>query len=1400
MKMTKGFRSFVAMLAMTAMLLENTAAVTVFAADTAEPVPEQSVEVTTEAVSEQSTEVTTEAVPEQGAEVTTGAETTGNEGGQAQKPEGSSGQATGDETQAAGTENQTVGEESQVSDGNGTVPNVELTVGDGEQKEERSAEPETTSSQSGTASTPVKDEGNIIPSVTVVDNGKIEVSGYNSIPLYINTDRMNAKDSFHITIEGPEGISYGEKLSGKLYKADSNIYNLENLDTKTVTARADSLSEGLDVQYSVRDDGYPMISLISAEEKEPEKLLKAIDDGRAVEGSGFTDITVSVDAKGLRNGQTFTLFMDSAADVRYNGAALNGKVEGLDPSVRSLTFSNLEYDPFTIYVVGEESNTIAAEYTIDSVDNGAVSVRVYDSGREQSVKRTYEYEDDNVYVTATLEKVDAIPDDAFFSVTQVLPESKEYDYDSYINALNDNSTDTTYDESNTLLYDIAFYTDETKTVEIEPEEGAVSVSILFKQGQLNSETDEAEGESIEVTHLKESDSNIEPEKVESEISENTGTIDFSTESFSTYAISYVSPVYKFVCEESGFKIEVTVPKEYLESKLDKKYFNNLNENHIKLYAFRQDRENGSWYNAPYSAIREYISKNGEDIYGFAVDGENAVRANLYTLSLWCQNETKDWKGDDIWDWSFRYLCSFNDIKGAEVKVTLSDDQLKEKRGAKKPSDVSVVQIRIDDEEHYSAGNGKEFSISDIKGVTLVDSNTTLDDPETVSFTLNNASDFGIVVLDVSDDSSAKDAYYNGALYSSVKKAALNNNGKATFGDKPYELNETKDAYSGSEYDEYKRDTGMGTAGDFHLVAFDSVYGMQHIYGNILAKNLRGTTAGFGSYRNELSYVQNLIDGKVTQGDNTWWQTVHTSLAGGGSNDTFAFGDGETIYYYNGNYYRLGQTAENADKSPIAIYGVENYIQDMDSADAPFIDLDRVYDEVTAYSSELRKLGQNVPASDVVFESPAMNTYVKTIDCTGVNGTAVVNIKGSTLDQFKDNNPLKVYGNPTQAILINVDCEGKDYVSTGHQIYYYIKNGNNTIQATGGEHIDQNQFGHIIWNFYNYADNARIYIRELKGQVIAPDATVEYYGGEGNVIARNIYVTNESHRMDYTAVDPINPDEQPDNDPGVKTPATVEIPVSKTFAAGDTWPEGTSYTFTLRGSETVTTTTAADAETSGDCYTTTAYIHQTPETGRGDYRIQVDAHHNGDHSNSAQWFTVTFNQPVEFKSVNGELVSGNNTDTIVFKTNYHQNPTDNIGLGDLIVTSDAGLELTGIVCSDGYGSSSAVASSSTTAETTTSETTTSETTTNESVAGSVTIGNTGTGSVGPLVFEPAEAAGTESYYYTLSENDPGYSDVIKDPRVYEIRIDVTTTIDGKDSTATAEIYYKNANGDYVKLQD
>ena len=37
-----------------------------------------------------------------------------------------------------------------------------------------------------------------------------------------------------------------------------------------------------------------------------------------------------------------------------------------------------------------------------------------------------------------------------------------------------------------------------------------------------------------------------------------------------------------------------------------------------------------------------------------------------------------------------------------------------------------------------------------------------------------------------------------------------------------------------------------------------------------------------------------------------------------------------------------------------------------------------------------------------------------------------------------------------------------------------------------------------------------------------------------------------------------------------------------------------------------------------CYTASAYIHQTPENGRGDYRIQVNGKHNADHTKEARF--------------------------------------------------------------------------------------------------------------------------------------------------------------------------------------
>ena len=105
-----------------------------------------------------------------------------------------------------------------------------------------------------------------------------------------------------------------------------------------------------------------------------------------------------------------------------------------------------------------------------------------------------------------------------------------------------------------------------------------------------------------------------------------------------------------------------------------------------------------------------------------------------------------------------------------------------------------------------------------------------------------------------------------------------------------------------------------------------------------------------------------------------------------------------------------------------------------------------------------------------------------------------------------------------------------------------------------------------------------------------------------------------------------------------------------------------------------------AASGAGCYKASADIHQKPDIGRGDYRIQVNGQHNADHTKEAQTLTISFNQPVTYSSSNGTLAGATGT-TLTINYTYHQNPNDNIGLGDLVVTSDAGLAITGVSITD-----------------------------------------------------------------------------------------------------------------------
>ncbi len=90
---------------------------------------------------------------------------------------------------------------------------------------------------------------------------------------------------------------------------------------------------------------------------------------------------------------------------------------------------------------------------------------------------------------------------------------------------------------------------------------------------------------------------------------------------------------------------------------------------------------------------------------------------------------------------------------------------------------------------------------------------------------------------------------------------------------------------------------------------------------------------------------------------------------------------------------------------------------------------------------------------------------------------------------------------------------------------------------------------------------------------------------------------------------------------------------------------------------------------GDGYNLTLNSHQTPETGRNDYRYNFNVSYasDSDQGNTNHILTIEFNQPVDITSVgnNGRIVSNVNG-VVQIEYTTPGNSSENIGLGDLIV--------------------------------------------------------------------------------------------------------------------------------------
>lgn len=107
--------------------------------------------------------------------------------------------------------------------------------------------------------------------------------------------------------------------------------------------------------------------------------------------------------------------------------------------------------------------------------------------------------------------------------------------------------------------------------------------------------------------------------------------------------------------------------------------------------------------------------------------------------------------------------------------------------------------------------------------------------------------------------------------------------------------------------------------------------------------------------------------------------------------------------------------------------------------------------------------------------------------------------------------------------------------------------------------------------------------------------------------------------------------------------------------------------------------------SGNCYTVTAEIVQKPESTHG-YIIQMNATHNSSgHHSTNRHMEVTFNQVVNYVSSEASQCWGSGTTRLTLEyarqngAPYHNNAKEYIGLGNLEVTSEDGLAITGCKC-------------------------------------------------------------------------------------------------------------------------
>lgn len=540
MRMRKWFKSTVAMIALVAMLMENaysvyavegsndytdstSSEVTVSEDAESQAGQEESATAEEDSLADQDESINIDVTPDEEAsqeEQIDDGENGDNSDEEAVTEDGEDADAETSEDADNNSEEVSSDEEGTVDDSSETADEEEIQI-----PQETAEEPAGTPEDTEDAEEAEEEVEVVVEKKLAVNGNEVNGIGYSDVQFNVDASALPKLAYFGLKIVTDADVYYmGEPVNDgyipNLSSFTDTVY-LSNLEEKEFTAYfvGENVS-AINADYSITSEENGtidvIVSLAEEFEVEEESEQSLVADGNGINGIGYDEVSLSMDyIANLADDNdddsfSYLLFIDSDSDVTANGQTVGKDGVQLDNSVDTVVITGLEKEEFFIRAQAVEDEMIAEpakiSFSVISEENATAAVSFEYTNELAANKRVYTYEDSKVSVTATLEVVDAVPDDAEFVVKEITPSTSGYNYDAYVEAINNESgailgQEGEIAEENIALYDIAFFVEEDgRLVEFQPEEGSVTISINFKNGQLE-EIGAQENEDVKLVHL-----------------------------------------------------------------------------------------------------------------------------------------------------------------------------------------------------------------------------------------------------------------------------------------------------------------------------------------------------------------------------------------------------------------------------------------------------------------------------------------------------------------------------------------------------------------------------------------------------------------------------------------------------------------------------------------------------------------------------------------------------------------------------------------------------------------------------------------------------------------------------------------------------------------------------------